>query len=155
MANRFVHHLLEFNKKNNHVFISEEFQPRFAPIFSVLLYSTIGIFLFREAFLLLNYVKTEFPTILLAINVIILQISLILMLGKDQILHIIPTQTAFGEWIYKQVDTYYNLILLAVVTLIILSNPYVGYGTPIVRMLVRIAATALLVQGLLLLLKIS
>ena len=124
------------------------FQPRLAPILSVLLYSTIGIFLFREAFLLINYLKSEFPTILLAINVIILQISLILMLGKEQILHIIPTQTTIGEWIYKQVDTYYNLILLAVVTLIILSNPYVGYGTPIVRMIVRVAATVLLIKGL-------
>lgn len=149
LANRFVHHLIEFNEQNNHILISAEFQPRFATIFSVLLYATIGIFLFRESFLLINYVKSEFPTILLAINVIILQISLILMLGKEQILHIIPTQSALGEWIYKQVDTYYSLILLAVVTLIVLSNPYVGYGTPILHMLMRIGATVLLVQGLL------
>jgi small-conductance mechanosensitive channel len=148
LANRFVNYFIDFNEQNNYVFISEEFKLRFFPIFSVLLYSTISIFLFREAFLLLNYVKSEFPTILLAINVIILQISLILMLGKDQILHIIPTQTSLGEWIYKQVDTYYNLILFGVVTLIVLSNPYVGYGTAIVRMVVRIAATALLIQAL-------
>ena len=149
LANRFVKHLIEFNEKNNHVLISPEFQPRFTAIFAVLLYSTIGIFLFREAFLLLNYVKSEFPTILLAVNVIILQISLILMLGKDQILHIIPTQNALGEWVYKQVDTYYNLILFGVVTLIVLSNPYVGYGTPIVRMIMRTGATVLLIQALL------
>lgn len=148
LANRFINYFVVFNETNNYIFISHEFQQRFVRIFSVLLYSTIGIFLFREAFLLLNYVKSEFPTILLALNVIILQVSLILMLGKDRILHIIPTQTAVGEWIYKQVDTYYNLILCAVVTLIVLSNPYVGYGTSIVRILMSIAATVLLIQAL-------
>lgn len=149
LVNRFVRYLVSFNERHNYILISEEFRPRFALIFSILLYATIGIFLFREAFLLVNYLKSELPTILLAINVIILQISLILMLGKDQILNIIPTQTAFGEWVYKQVDTYYNLILLGVVTLIVLSNPYVGFGRYILRILVRISATVLLVQTLL------
>ena len=146
LANRFVHHLKEFNQEHHNVFISSEFQPRFLTILSILLYATISIILFRESFTLINYLKSELPKVLLALNVIILQISLILLLGKEQILHIIPTRTTIGEWIYSLVDTYYNLILFAVVTLIVLSNPYVGYGHYIVRVIVRIIATVLIVK---------
>ena len=150
LANRFVNHLKEFNREHNNVFLSEEFQQRFLMILSVLLYATTAIILFRESFISINYLKSELPKVLLALNVIILQISLILLLGKDQILHMIPTRTVLGEWIYKQVDTYYNLLLFAVVTLIVLSNPYVGYGHYIVRVVMRIIATVLLVQAILL-----
>lgn len=150
LANRFVHHLQEFNQEHHHIFLSADYQPRFLTILSVLLYTTTAIILFRESFILINYLKSELPKVLLALNVIILQISLILLLGKEQILYMIPTRTAIGEWLYNQVDTYYNLILFAVVTLIILSNPYVGYGHYIVRVIVRIIATVLLVQLILL-----
>lgn len=149
LANRFVYHLKEFNEEHNHVFLSAEFQPRFLMILTILLYATTVIILFRESFMLINYLKSELPKVLLALNVIILQISLILLLGKEQILHIIPTRTALGEWVYTQVDTYYNLILFAVVTLIVLSNPYVGYGHYIVRILLRIVATIILLQMIL------
>ena len=148
LANRLLRYLMCFNRNNNYVFISQEFEHRFTIIISVLLYATIGIFLFREAFLQVNYLKSELPTILLAVNVIILQISLIFMLGKDQILHLIPTQTNLGEWVYKQVDTYFSLILFGVITLIVLSNPYVGFGRYILIVLKPLVATILLVQAL-------
>jgi small-conductance mechanosensitive channel len=148
LANRLIKYFMRFNQDNNYVFISQAFEHRFIIILSILLYATIGIFLFREAFVQTNYLKSELPTVLLAINVIILQISLIFLLGKDQILHIIPTQTSFGEWIYKQVDTYFNLILFGVITLIVLSNPYVGYGRYIFSVLKPLVATILLVQVL-------
>lgn len=146
LANRFVLHLKEFNQEHNHAFLGSDFQPRFLTILSVFLYATTAIILFRESFMLINYLKSEMPKVLLALDVLILQISLIFLLGKDQILHMIPTRTVIGEWLYNQVDTYYNLILLGVITLIVLSNPYVGYGHYIIRILARIITTVLLVQ---------
>lgn len=151
LANRFVHNLIFFNIEQGYVLLSEEFQKRFALICQVFLYATLSILLFREAFMIIDNTKSMLPTILLAINVILLQIALILMLGKEQILHLISTRTWLGEWMYAQVDTYYNLILLLVVTLIILSNPYVGFGHYIVTILIRIAASVILVQALLIL----
>lgn len=151
IAKKFIRYLVLFNIENGYVLLGEDFQKRFALISTVFLYATLSIFLFRESFMMIDNTKSMLPTILLAMNVIILQISLILLLGKDQILHVIPTRTWLGEWIHQHVDTYYNLILLLVVTLIILSNPYVGFGHYIVTILTRIAASVLLIQALLIL----
>ncbi len=150
LSRLFVVFLKKFNVQHGYALLSADFQERFALIFVVLLYATTIIFLFREAFVTVNYLKSELPTILLAANVIIVQLALILLLSKEQILHIIPPQSSLGEWVYKRVDTYYNIILLAVVTLIILSNPYVGFGRYILRIVLRAVMTVVCAQILIL-----
>ena len=150
VANRFIAHIKCFNVQHNHVLLTRNFQRRFILIWEIFLYASIVIFLFREAFMLVNYSNSKIPVILLAVHIIILQILLILLLGKEQLLSFIPRRSPFGEWIYKYVDTYYNLILGILVPLIIMSNPYVGLGGHYTLGIVsRIIATILLVQVLL------
>lgn len=146
MANRWMRYLVYFNQKYDYCFLSKEYQDRFVVVFSTLLYATIIIVFFREAFILGNYHKSELPTILLAINFIIFQISAILLLAKSQILSLISTRTELGQWIYQMVDTYYYLIQFFLIAIIVMSNPYVGYGPLVLYILKRVFYTAILLQ---------
>ncbi len=146
LANRWMRYLVYFNETHDHCFLSKEYQERFVVVFSTLLYATIIIVLFREAFILGNYHKSELPTLLLAINFIIFQIAAILLLAKDQILSLISTRSEFGKWLYELVDTYYYFIQLFFIAIIVMSNPYVGYGRLVLFILKRLFYTALLFQ---------
>lgn len=146
LANRWMRYLVYFNEKYDYCFLSKEYQDRFVVVFSTLMYATIIIVFFREAFILGNYHKSELPTILLAINFIIFQISAILLLAKSQILSLISTRSELGQWIYEMVDTYYYLIQFFLIAVIVMSNPYVGYGPLVLYILKRVFYTAILLQ---------
>ena len=146
LANRWMKYLVYFNEKYDYCFLSKDYQERFVVVFSTLLYATIIIVLFREAFILGNYHKSELPTILLAVNFIIFQIAAILLLSKDQILSLISSKSDFGKWIYELVDTYYYLLQLFLIAIIVMSNPYVGYGRLVLFILKRLLYTAILIQ---------
>lgn len=128
LANRFVSTLAQFNQENEYPYIAADFQRRFWLVLSVLLYSTITIVFFREAFMLAHYYRSELPTILLAVNFIIFQIALILLIDKEQILGFIPSKNDVWLWIREQVDRFYYVMLLLLIAVIIMSNPYVGFG---------------------------
>src|SRR5581483_2968231 len=108
--------------------------------------ATITIFLFREAFMLAVYYKSELPTILLAVNFIIFQISLIFLIAKEQILSVIPEHGSFWLWMRDQVDRFYYLILISTIAVIVMSNPYVGFGKLVLYVLTRIIYTLLLIR---------
>lgn len=128
LAHRFMSTMARYNEEHAYAFIAADFQRRFWVVLSALLYSTIVIFFFREAFMLAHYYRSELPTILLAVNFIIFQISLILLIDKEQILSFIPTYNEFWQWIHTQVDRFYYLMLFSIISIIIMSNPYVGFG---------------------------
>lgn len=128
LANRFIKYLSQFNKANGYVLLAEDFQRRFLFVFGFFLVATIVIQFFREAFMLAHYYRSELPTILLALNFIIFQVALILLIDKEQILGLIPSHNDLWHWIRDQIDRYYYLILLLIITIIVMSNPYVGFG---------------------------
>lgn len=148
LINRFIKFIISFNEQHDHVFLAPDFQRRFALVISFLLYATVTIFFFRAAFVLSGYYGSEVPTILLALNFIIFQISLILLIAKDQILNLIPTTNDFWVWFRGRVDRYYLLLLLFVIAIIVMSNPYVGYGKLVLHVLLALVYTALLFIGL-------
>lgn len=136
LSHRFMHVLLYMNNQYSNVLLSPDFQRRFELVLSTLIYVTIVIFFFRQAFMLSPiYLRSELSNILLAINFIVLQISLILLITKEQIMGIIPTYSEFWKWIYAYVDHYFYLILFFVVAIIIMSNPYVGFGRLVLYLL--------------------
>ena len=136
LSYRFIRLLLYMNNQYNHVLLSEDFKRRFELVISTLIYVTIVIFFFRQAFMLSPiYLRSELSNILLAINFIVLQISLILLITKEQIMGIIPITSEFWKWIYAYVDHYFYLILFFVVAIIIMSNPYVGFGRLVLYLL--------------------
>ena len=150
VVNRFIHYMINFNTENDYIILSKEFQRRFMIVFSVLLYATVTIVFFREAFmlfmLLTNYYRSELPNVLLAINFIIFQIALIFLISKEQILGLIEKKGVFWQWIREQVDRYYALLLLLVIAIIIMSNPYVGFGRLVLYVLRGVLYTSLLMM---------
>lgn len=136
LSHRFMKLLMYMNIQYKYVLLSEDFQRRFELVFSTLIYLTIIIFFFRQAFMLSPiYLRSELSNILLAVNFIILQISLIFLITKEQIMGIIPDYSDFWQWVQTQVDHYYYLILFFVVAIIIMSNPYVGFGRLVLYLL--------------------
>ncbi len=136
LSQRFMKMLMSMNEEYSHVLLSEEFQRRFELVFSTLVYLTIIVFFFRQAFMLSPvYLRSELSNILLAVNFIILQISLIFLITKEQIMGIIPDYSDFWRWVHAHVDHYYYLILFFVVAIIIMSNPYVGFGRLVLYLL--------------------
>jgi small-conductance mechanosensitive channel len=146
LSQRFMKMLIALNEQYDYVLLSEEFQRRFELVFSTLLYLTI-VFFFRQAFILSPvHLRSELSNILLAINFIILQISLILLITKEQIVGIIPDSTNVWRWVHSHVDHYYYLILFFVVAIIIMSNPYVGFGRLVLYLLSGTIYMAILIK---------
>jgi len=146
LAYRFIDYLGRFNERHNHYLLNKDYQQRFLLIVSTLLYASIAILFFREAFILGNYRKSELRDILLAINFIIVQVSLIFLITKEQILNLITTKNEWWAWIHEQVDRYYYLILGVLIAIIVMSNPYVGFGQYVRYVLWRVFCTALLIR---------
>lgn len=147
LSQRFIRMLMTMNGQYNHVLLSEDFQRRFELVFSTLVYLTIIVFFFRQAFMLSPvYLRSELSNILLAVNFIILQISLIFLITKEQIMGIIPDYSDFWRWIHAHVDHYYYLILFFVVAIIIMSNPYVGFGRLVLYLLSGSIYMAILIK---------
>ena len=146
LCNRCIRYFTSFNARHDYVFLTQEFQHRFIIIASTLLYATTAVVFFREAFILAQYHRSELPTILLAINFIILQISLIFLISKEQIVSIIPAKPEVWTWARELIDRYFYLILLFVITVIVMSNPYVGYGRLVLYILSGLLYTTALVR---------
>lgn len=132
LAHQFVQYLIAFNKNCEYCLLSYDFYERFVSVFSTLLYATIALMLARQAFMLVKLPKSELPSILLAVNFIIFQIALVFLISKDMVLSIIPGR---WEWIYKSVNRYYYFILMCLGIIIVLSNPYIGYGRLVLYLL--------------------
>ncbi len=150
LAHSYIALLMFNNSERGYVLLPIDFQSRFKLVISFFLYVTIVIFFFRQAFILSGYyIRSELPNILLAANFIVFQLSLIFLITKEQILSIIPERTKFWRNIKELVDHYYYPILLVVITVIIMSNPYVGFGRLVLYILSSVIYTILLFKGLL------
>ncbi|MCX5922707.1 MAG: mechanosensitive ion channel [Candidatus Dependentiae bacterium] len=125
---RFFSYLPVFNERYGYCLMNRDSAWRFTMVLAFLVNVTIVLMCFRQAFMLAQFSKSELPTILLAINVILFQISLLCLITKEQVLSLIPTYTDMGERIYKLIDRHYYILALAIAGIIIMSNPYIGYG---------------------------
>lgn len=143
LAHRFIDFFINFNQEMGYPFVAQDFQGRIELVLAALLYATIIILFFREAFILVSSGRSKLPIILLAFNFIILQISLILILSKEQILSIIPDHRPFWQWVHAQVNKYYYIIISFVIAMIVMSNPYVGFGFLVRHILRKSIYTAL------------
>lgn len=145
MTYRFLTNLITLNMQRNYAFISASYQQRFLWIIAPVIYATIILSFLREAFVLNNYATSQVPVILLAVNFILLQVALLSLIGKEQVLSLIPKTTPLWEWVEEHVDKYYYIILLGIIAIIVMSNPYVGYGKQVLYVLSRLFITLLLI----------
>lgn len=135
-----------FNGQHNFEIISSDYSDRFIKVLSILSYATVSIVFFRKALMTGIYHKSELPAILLAINFIIFQVCLIALITKEQVLSIIPRRGNLWQWLHEFIDRYYYFILAFLVSVIILSNPYVGFSRLVLFALRGIIYTAVLIR---------
>ncbi|NQV77132.1 MAG: hypothetical protein HQ490_02120, partial [Lutibacter sp.] len=130
ISRSFLLYVLQFNRSVDYILLAESFEDRFAWIFSFFSISTITILFFRKMFMLVMiYQQSEFPIILLRFYHIVIFISVVFSIEKNEFLNLIPkTNTYFAEF-SKLIDRYYYLLSLFIIMVLILSDPYLGgYG---------------------------
>lgn len=127
LAHYFLLFFAQFNRSHGYLLIGQENQTRVMMALSTIVYSTLALSLFRYAFILVKFPKSELPAILFALNLIIVQITLFLLVFRE-IINLIPVKYTLGERIYSFANRYYYAIVGLIITIFVLSNPYVGYG---------------------------
>ncbi|MBI2775276.1 mechanosensitive ion channel [Candidatus Dependentiae bacterium] len=129
VATRSVRFIIGLNRTQNYPLFGKSFEPRFASVAYIFSYVSIVVLLFREAFIAATIHKSELPTILLATYSLFLRILVIFAIGRKEVVTFISRQGTIGAWISKYINTYYYLLLAAIVGIMIISDPYVGgYG---------------------------
>ena len=58
---------------------------------------------------------------------------------------LIPRSTPLWEWVYDHLNKYYYLFLAAMIFIIVMSNPYIGYGPTFFYAITRLILIALLI----------
>ena len=81
------------------------------------------------------------PIILFAAQFILIQVAIIFLLTKEQLLHFIPSSNPFFIGFKYFLDSYYLLFLSGIIFVMIMSNPYVGYGSQVIYFLTRSVIT--------------
>jgi len=126
----FLLYLLKFNRSNDFLLLGKSFEDRFQWIFSFFSISTILILFFRKMFMLVMvYQQSEFPIILLRLYHVVIFISVVFSIEKEELLNIIPKTNIYFDEISNLINRYYYLLSLFCIILLILSDPYLGgYG---------------------------
>lgn len=136
-----------FNHNYGYALMSSENQSRIMLGLSAIVYSTIALSLFRHAFLLVKFPKSELPAILFAINLLIVQITLFLLIFRE-LINLIPMRYSWGERVYKFIMQYYYAIVALIIGIFILSNPYVGYGRLVYYLVSGVIYSIILIKAL-------
>lgn len=144
-AHKFINYTKQVNAEKGHLFVSPEYQKRFFTFSSILIYASIAILFFRQAFLMMPFSKSEVPMVLLAVNFMLLQICIIGIISRKQILSFIPKRQGFWHSFYDIIDRFYYLFLTLFLFVIVMSNPYIGYGPQFFYFISRILLVALLI----------
>lgn len=118
----------ELNKKLSYAFFAEKTQAKFIFLLTAILYSTAILIPLRQAFL--NYVDTPsvFPNLMLAAYSLILVAIILFFFGKDDVLALIPSKYEFFIWLREKIENYYYPVFIFFMSLLVLSNPYIGYS---------------------------
>jgi len=138
----FFEYFMRINRERGYIFISQDYQSRFLWIVPSLTYATIIITCFRQALLLSGYPDYQ---VLLALNFILLQISLICLVSREHVLSLVSGDTPIWKWVEEHVDQYYYILLIAMITIIVMANPFVGFGLYVLDVLIRIIPILLLI----------
>lgn len=150
LSRSFLVYLLDFNKSIGYLLLGESFQNRFRWIFSFFSISTITILFFRKMFMLvMMYQQSEFPIILLRLYHVVIFISVVFSIEKDELLNLIPKTNIYFEEFSKLVDRYYYILSLFCIVMLILSDPYLGgYGHLMWYMILNITMTVILLAAM-------
>lgn len=144
ISRAFLRYALRFNRSIQYALIAKSFEHRFSWVFSFFTSSTIFILFFRKMFMLvMMYQQSEFPIILLRLYHVIIFISIVFSIEKNQLLHYIPQHTVYTKSVALLIQDYYYLFAMALIFILILSDPYLGgYGHLIWYVVVNVLSSA-------------
>lgn len=127
----FLKQFLQINQKSRYVLLNQRLTDRFSLIFSFFSISTVLILFFRKMFMLvMTYQQSEFPDILLRLYHVVIFISIVFSIDKEELLQLLPKQTKLGQQFYLFVQKYYYIFLMSILGVLVMSDPYLGgYGS--------------------------
>lgn len=141
--------LKELNRRLSFFFFAEKLQDRFVLLITFVCYSTATLLPLRRAFL--SYYPdqpTIFPAVLIGAYSLVLVITVLLFFSKEDVLRLIPERYTFLVWIKQQIDAHYYPVFFFIMSLLILSNPYIGYSNLAWFLAFVVPSTALLISAL-------
>jgi small-conductance mechanosensitive channel len=131
---------------NNSLMLQKDFMRRFVMVAQLFLAVTVITYFLSEALITIVYGHSALSRTLWAIYSLVARALIIfLIMDKHVILGLIPERGAVWAMVRQQVDRYYYLFLLFAIALIVLSDPFIGYGLLVTTVL----KAALLTIGLL------
>jgi len=135
----------ELNQKYPQVFVSFILQDRFVMALRFLSYATIFTFCLRAAFMEIMF-ESDLPKLFLAFYSIVLRAAIVFLIGREEVLSLIPRQGDIWKWIRDKINSYYYPLLIIVIALMIFSDPYIGgYSKLVYFVLSGILWTAILI----------
>ncbi len=119
------------NRKFDYFLLGKRLIDRFSFVFSFFSISTIIILVMRKMFIVvLAQEPTELPNILLRVYHMVIFISIIFSLDKDEFIQALPKKSALAKRFADMLERYYYLFLLGIFSLLVMSDPYLGgYGS--------------------------
>ncbi len=152
VAVRFFAIFAQTNREHGFVWVSAIYSHRFFAGIPSLFFGTIVFSFLRWAFIASNSAfDSQVPEILLAVNIIFLQLVLISLISKDvfigqnTVLWFIPRSSSIGSFLEEKIERYYFVFQAFLAVIIVLNNPYVGYGKQMFYVLVRVFGTLIIV----------
>lgn len=133
----------KINKEKEYIFVNHDYVVRFLFLLKMFLYTFSFVFFFKEAYLNIMVVNSSSFTIFKAVQYIIFQITLIFLIKKEEIINLIPENNKVLFFLKSLLIKYYSLFVSLIVALIIMSNPYVGYGSQVLYFITRIVLTSI------------
>ena len=131
VSRKILSHFIQFNRKFDYFLISKRLNERFSLIFLFFSISTIVLLVFRKMFMLVMlHQQTEFPNILLRVYHIVIWISIVFSLDKEELLQLLPQKSSLWIQLLQAIGRYYYLVLLMIFSVLVLCDPYLGgYGS--------------------------
>lgn len=128
LSHQLLSALKELNKKLSYLFFAEKIQDRLIALLTMFCYSTVILIPLRSALLSYTETPSQFATVILAAYSLILVMILALFVSKEYVLTMIPSKHFFLMLLKRLIDQYYYQVFFFTITLLILSNPYIGYS---------------------------
>lgn len=148
LSHQLLSDLKALNQKLSFFFFNEQAQAKFITLAAFLVYSGSVLLPFRLAFMKYMPSNSELPAVLLAAYSLILVVVLLMFFNKEDVLKLIPLSNYFFIWLKRKIDAFYHPVFLFLMSLLVLSNPYVGYSHLAWFLVFAVPASLLVVAGL-------
>lgn len=123
--------MLTVNRRFDYFLLSKRLIDRFSLVYSFFSISTIVILILRKMFIVvMAHQVTELPNILLRMYHVVIFVSIIFSLDKDEIIQLLPRRSALWLRIVEIIERYFYLFLLGLFSVLVMCDPYLGgYGS--------------------------